>query len=118
MSLSLAALLVAFVLLALARTLRSNLHSTHRNLVGALFLSQLVFLVGIARTGNPVSPSPALPGPLLSGAGAGWVRSAVQWVLREGGDPRPVCGLVALCPAGSPSGASTCVISHFPDATH
>ncbi|XP_036134132.1 cadherin EGF LAG seven-pass G-type receptor 1 [Molossus molossus] len=52
-SLSLAALLVAFVLLALVRTLRSNLHSAHRNLVGALFLSQLVFVVGIARTGNP-----------------------------------------------------------------
>lgn len=84
MSLSLAALLVAFVLLALARTLRSNLHSTHRNLVGALFLSQLVFLVGIARTGNPVSPSPALPAPLRAGAGAGRVWAAVQWVLRAG----------------------------------
>ncbi|XP_054575621.1 cadherin EGF LAG seven-pass G-type receptor 1 [Eptesicus fuscus] len=52
-SLSLAALLVAFVLLALVRTLRSNLHSAHRNLVGALFLSQLVFVVGVTQTGNP-----------------------------------------------------------------
>ncbi|XP_036157861.1 cadherin EGF LAG seven-pass G-type receptor 1 isoform X4 [Myotis myotis] len=52
-SLSLAALLVAFVLLALVRTLRSNLHSTHRNLIGALFLSQLVFVIGVTQTGNP-----------------------------------------------------------------
>ncbi|XP_032738655.1 cadherin EGF LAG seven-pass G-type receptor 1 [Lontra canadensis] len=52
-SLSLAALLVAFVLLALARTLRSNLHGIHRNLIGALFCSQLVFVIGIAQTGNP-----------------------------------------------------------------
>uniref|UniRef100_A0A8C8ZRC4 Cadherin EGF LAG seven-pass G-type receptor 1 n=1 Tax=Prolemur simus TaxID=1328070 RepID=A0A8C8ZRC4_PROSS len=52
MSLSLAALLVAFVLLALARTLRSNLHSIHRNLGGALFLSQLVFVLGINQTEN------------------------------------------------------------------
>uniref|UniRef100_A0A452RIH7 Cadherin EGF LAG seven-pass G-type receptor 1 n=1 Tax=Ursus americanus TaxID=9643 RepID=A0A452RIH7_URSAM len=51
-SLSLAALLVAFVLLALARTLRSNLHGIHRNLIGALFFSQLVFVVGVAQTGN------------------------------------------------------------------
>ncbi|KAK1327627.1 hypothetical protein QTO34_012916 [Cnephaeus nilssonii] len=51
--LSLAALLVAFVLLALVRTLRSNLHSAHRNLVGALFLSQLVFVIGVTQTGNP-----------------------------------------------------------------
>uniref|UniRef100_A0A673U7R4 Cadherin EGF LAG seven-pass G-type receptor 1 n=1 Tax=Suricata suricatta TaxID=37032 RepID=A0A673U7R4_SURSU len=52
-SLSLAALLVAFVLLMLVRTLRSNLHGIHRNLVAALFLSQLVFVVGITQTGNP-----------------------------------------------------------------
>lgn len=95
-SLSLAALLVAFVLLALARTLRSNLHSTHGNLVGALFLSQLVFVVGIARTGNPVSPPPppALPGPLLSGAGAGRVRSVMQWVLRAGSGRWGTLGLL------------------------
>ena len=61
-SLSLAALLVAFVLLALARTLRSNLHSIHRNLIGALFFSQLVFVVGVAQTGNPVRPSAASGG--------------------------------------------------------
>ncbi|KAM6214870.1 cadherin EGF LAG seven-pass G-type receptor 1 [Rhynchocyon petersi] len=53
LSLSLAALLVAFVLLVLARTLRSNLHSIHRNLVMALFATQLVFGVGINQTDNP-----------------------------------------------------------------
>ncbi|XP_037703253.1 cadherin EGF LAG seven-pass G-type receptor 1 [Choloepus didactylus] len=52
-ALSLAALLVAFVLLALVRALRSNLHSIHRSLVVALFFSQLVFVVGINRTENP-----------------------------------------------------------------
>nr|XP_055185393.1 LOW QUALITY PROTEIN: cadherin EGF LAG seven-pass G-type receptor 1 [Nyctereutes procyonoides] len=52
-SLSLAALLVAFVLLALLRTLRSNLHSIHKNLIGALFFSQLIFVIGITQTGNP-----------------------------------------------------------------
>ncbi|XP_008592119.1 PREDICTED: cadherin EGF LAG seven-pass G-type receptor 1, partial [Galeopterus variegatus] len=52
-SLSLAALLVAFVLLALIRTLRSNLHSIHKNLIGALFFSQLIFVVGINQTENP-----------------------------------------------------------------
>uniref|UniRef100_G1TPA8 Cadherin EGF LAG seven-pass G-type receptor 1 n=1 Tax=Oryctolagus cuniculus TaxID=9986 RepID=G1TPA8_RABIT len=54
-ALSLTVLLVAFVLLALARALRSNLHSIHRNLITALFLSQLVFVAGINQTGNPVS---------------------------------------------------------------
>nr|XP_012612408.1 cadherin EGF LAG seven-pass G-type receptor 1 isoform X1 [Microcebus murinus] len=52
LSVSLAALLAALVLLALARTLRSNLHSVHRNLGAALFLSQLVFVLGINRTEN------------------------------------------------------------------
>lgn len=61
-SLSLAALLVAFVLLTLVRTLRSNLHGIHKNLIGALFFSQLVFVIGIAQTGNPVRPSAASPG--------------------------------------------------------
>ena len=62
MSLSLAALLVAFVLLALAQTLRSNLHGIHKNLIGALFFSQLVFVIGIAQTENPVRPRP-VPSP-------------------------------------------------------
>ncbi|KAM9230327.1 cadherin EGF LAG seven-pass G-type receptor 1 isoform 1-T1 [Dugong dugon] len=53
LSLSLAALLVAFVLLALVRTLRSNLHSIHKNLIVALFCSQLVFGIGINQTENP-----------------------------------------------------------------
>ncbi|XP_049550558.1 cadherin EGF LAG seven-pass G-type receptor 1 isoform X4 [Orcinus orca] len=52
-SLSLAALLAAFVLLALVQTLRSNLHGIHKNLIGALFFSQLVFVIGIAQTENP-----------------------------------------------------------------
>ncbi|XP_045146623.1 cadherin EGF LAG seven-pass G-type receptor 1, partial [Echinops telfairi] len=51
--LSLMALLVAFVLLTLVRTLRSNLHSVHKNLAAALFCSQLVFGVGINQTENP-----------------------------------------------------------------
>ncbi|XP_057596824.1 cadherin EGF LAG seven-pass G-type receptor 1 isoform X3 [Hippopotamus amphibius kiboko] len=52
-SLSLAALLMAFVLLVLVRALRSNLHGIHKNLIGALFFSQLVFVIGIAQTENP-----------------------------------------------------------------
>uniref|UniRef100_A0A8C9EAL3 Cadherin EGF LAG seven-pass G-type receptor 1 n=1 Tax=Phocoena sinus TaxID=42100 RepID=A0A8C9EAL3_PHOSS len=52
-SLSLAALLAAFVLLALVQTLRSNLHGIHKNLIAALFFSQLVFVIGIAQTENP-----------------------------------------------------------------
>ncbi|XP_033089453.1 cadherin EGF LAG seven-pass G-type receptor 1 isoform X2 [Trachypithecus francoisi] len=52
-SLSLVALLVAFVLLSLVRTLHSNLHSIHKHLAAALFLSQLVFVIGINQTENP-----------------------------------------------------------------
>uniref|UniRef100_A0A8D0HIG2 Cadherin EGF LAG seven-pass G-type receptor 1 n=1 Tax=Sphenodon punctatus TaxID=8508 RepID=A0A8D0HIG2_SPHPU len=52
-SISLVALLVTFILLVLIRTLRSNLHSIHKNLVAALFLSELVFLIGINQTDNP-----------------------------------------------------------------
>lgn len=60
---SLVALLVAFVLLSLVRTLRSNLHSIHKNLIAALFFSQLIFMVGINQTENPVRPLPSgLPG--------------------------------------------------------
>jgi hypothetical protein len=47
---------VAFILLTLVRTLRSNLHCIHKNLTGALFFSQLIFVVGINRTENPVRP--------------------------------------------------------------
>lgn len=53
-SISLVALLITFVLLVLIRTLRSNLHSIHKNLVAALFFSELVFLIGINQTENPV----------------------------------------------------------------
>nr|XP_008109818.1 PREDICTED: cadherin EGF LAG seven-pass G-type receptor 1 [Anolis carolinensis] len=52
-SISLAALLLTFILLVLIRTLRSNLHSIHKNLVAALFFSELVFLIGINQTENP-----------------------------------------------------------------
>ncbi|KAM6985970.1 cadherin EGF LAG seven-pass G-type receptor 1 [Aplochiton taeniatus] len=52
-STSLLALLLTFILLCLLRKLRSNLHSIHRNLVAALFFSQLVFLLGINQTDNP-----------------------------------------------------------------
>ncbi|XP_054703472.1 cadherin EGF LAG seven-pass G-type receptor 1 isoform X1 [Grus americana] len=52
-SISLVALLITFILLVLIRTLRSNLHSIHKNLVAALFFSELVFLIGINQTENP-----------------------------------------------------------------
>uniref|UniRef100_A0A8C3K682 Cadherin EGF LAG seven-pass G-type receptor 1 n=1 Tax=Calidris pygmaea TaxID=425635 RepID=A0A8C3K682_9CHAR len=52
-SVSLVALLITFILLVLIRTLRSNLHSIHKNLVAALFFSELVFLIGINQTENP-----------------------------------------------------------------
>ncbi|KAJ8392025.1 hypothetical protein AAFF_G00083350 [Aldrovandia affinis] len=51
-SASLAALLLTLVLLAAVQTHCSNLHSIHKNLVGALFLSQLIFLAGINQTEN------------------------------------------------------------------
>ncbi|XP_074128198.1 cadherin EGF LAG seven-pass G-type receptor 1 isoform X2 [Sminthopsis crassicaudata] len=52
-SVSLVALLLALVLLLLLRTLRANLHGIHRNLIAALFSSQLVFVIGIDQTENP-----------------------------------------------------------------
>uniref|UniRef100_A0A8D3BBV0 Cadherin EGF LAG seven-pass G-type receptor 1 n=1 Tax=Scophthalmus maximus TaxID=52904 RepID=A0A8D3BBV0_SCOMX len=52
-SVSLALLLLTFILLCLLRRLRSNLHAIHRNLVAALFFSELVFLLGINQTDNP-----------------------------------------------------------------
>ncbi|XP_060935371.1 cadherin EGF LAG seven-pass G-type receptor 1 [Limanda limanda] len=52
-SVSLALLLLTFILLCLLRRLRSNLHAIHRNLVAALFFSELVFLFGINQTDNP-----------------------------------------------------------------
>uniref|UniRef100_A0A669PEW2 Cadherin EGF LAG seven-pass G-type receptor 1 n=1 Tax=Phasianus colchicus TaxID=9054 RepID=A0A669PEW2_PHACC len=52
-SISLVALLITFIVLVLIRTLRSNLHSIHKNLVAALFFSELVFLIGINQTENP-----------------------------------------------------------------
>ncbi|XP_076877652.1 cadherin EGF LAG seven-pass G-type receptor 1 isoform X2 [Brachyhypopomus gauderio] len=52
-STSLVALLITFLLLAILRKLRSNLHSIHKNLVAAIFLSELIFLAGINQTDNP-----------------------------------------------------------------
>ncbi|XP_066580030.1 cadherin EGF LAG seven-pass G-type receptor 1 isoform X2 [Amia ocellicauda] len=52
-SVSLVALLLTFILLVIIRKLRSNLHSIHKNLVAALFFSELVFLIGINQTDNP-----------------------------------------------------------------
>ncbi|XP_029969262.1 cadherin EGF LAG seven-pass G-type receptor 1 isoform X2 [Salarias fasciatus] len=51
-SVSLFLLLLTFILLCLLRRLRSNLHAIHRNLVAALFFSELVFLLGINQTDN------------------------------------------------------------------
>lgn len=65
-SISLVALLITFILLVLIRTLRSNLHSIHKNLVAALFFSELVFLIGINQTENPVRVSLCLLLDLLS----------------------------------------------------
>lgn len=53
-SVSLFLLLLTLILLCLLRRLRSNLHVIHRNLVAALFFSELVFLLGINQTDNPV----------------------------------------------------------------
>ncbi|XP_018408005.1 PREDICTED: cadherin EGF LAG seven-pass G-type receptor 1 [Nanorana parkeri] len=52
-SVSLVALLLTFILLVIIRTLRSNIHNIHKNLVAALFFSELVFLIGINQTENP-----------------------------------------------------------------
>uniref|UniRef100_A0A3B3ZJN6 Uncharacterized protein n=1 Tax=Periophthalmus magnuspinnatus TaxID=409849 RepID=A0A3B3ZJN6_9GOBI len=46
-------LFLTFILLCVLRHLRSNLHSIHKNLVAALFFSELVFLLGINQTDNP-----------------------------------------------------------------
>ncbi|XP_051548726.1 cadherin EGF LAG seven-pass G-type receptor 1-like isoform X2 [Myxocyprinus asiaticus] len=50
---SLVALLITFLLLAILRKLRSNLHSIHKNLVAAIFLSEFIFLTGINQTDSP-----------------------------------------------------------------
>uniref|UniRef100_A0A3Q4I0J7 Cadherin EGF LAG seven-pass G-type receptor 1a n=1 Tax=Neolamprologus brichardi TaxID=32507 RepID=A0A3Q4I0J7_NEOBR len=51
-SVSLFLLLITFILLCLLHRLRTNLHAIHRNLVAALFFSELVFLLGINQTDN------------------------------------------------------------------
>ncbi|XP_060784124.1 cadherin EGF LAG seven-pass G-type receptor 1 isoform X2 [Neoarius graeffei] len=50
---SLVALFITFLLLAILRKLHSNLHSIHKNLVAAIFLSELIFLTGINQTDSP-----------------------------------------------------------------
>ncbi|XP_031420890.1 cadherin EGF LAG seven-pass G-type receptor 1 isoform X2 [Clupea harengus] len=52
-SASLVALLITFLLLAILRRLHSNLHSIHKNLVAAIFLSEFIFLMGINQTDSP-----------------------------------------------------------------
>ncbi|XP_073687546.1 cadherin EGF LAG seven-pass G-type receptor 1-like [Garra rufa] len=52
-SASLVALLITFLLLAILRKLHSNLHSIHKNLVAAIFLSEFIFLTGINQTDSP-----------------------------------------------------------------
>ncbi|XP_076008243.1 cadherin EGF LAG seven-pass G-type receptor 1 isoform X2 [Genypterus blacodes] len=52
-SVSLFLLLLTFILLCLLRRMHSNLHAIHRNLVAALFFSELIFLLGINQTDNP-----------------------------------------------------------------
>lgn len=52
-SASLVALLITFLLLAILRKLRSNLHSIHKNLVASIFLSEFIFLTGINQTDSP-----------------------------------------------------------------
>lgn len=51
---TLAALLLTFLFLALLRALRSNQHGIRRNLTAALGLAQLVFLLGINQADLPV----------------------------------------------------------------
>ncbi|KAJ8374025.1 hypothetical protein SKAU_G00046050 [Synaphobranchus kaupii] len=53
-SASLAALLLTLALLTALRALRSNLHSIHKNLLAALFLSLLTFVIGINQTETPL----------------------------------------------------------------
>ncbi|TRY59254.1 hypothetical protein DNTS_026390, partial [Danionella cerebrum] len=49
---SLLALFLTFILLVVLHKLHSNIHSIHKNLVAALFISQLVFITGINQTDN------------------------------------------------------------------
>ncbi|XP_072134760.1 cadherin EGF LAG seven-pass G-type receptor 2 isoform X3 [Mobula birostris] len=50
---TLGALLLSFLILLLLRSLRSNQHSISKNMVVALFFSELIFLFGINQADNP-----------------------------------------------------------------
>ncbi|XP_051890612.1 cadherin EGF LAG seven-pass G-type receptor 2-like isoform X2 [Pristis pectinata] len=50
---TLGALLLSFLILLLLRSLRSNQHSISKNMVVALFFSELIFLLGINQADNP-----------------------------------------------------------------
>ncbi|XP_072336405.1 cadherin EGF LAG seven-pass G-type receptor 2 isoform X1 [Scyliorhinus torazame] len=50
---SLGALLLSFLILLFLRTLRSNQHSISKNMVVALFFSELIFVLGINQADNP-----------------------------------------------------------------
>lgn len=52
---TLGSLLLTFLFLAGLRALRSNQHSIRKNLVASLFLSELIFLLGINQADLPVS---------------------------------------------------------------
>ncbi|XP_078098403.1 cadherin EGF LAG seven-pass G-type receptor 2 isoform X5 [Mustelus asterias] len=50
---SLGALLLSFLILLFLRTLRSNQHSISKNMLVALFFSELIFILGINQADNP-----------------------------------------------------------------
>ncbi|XP_069797890.1 cadherin EGF LAG seven-pass G-type receptor 2 isoform X4 [Narcine bancroftii] len=50
---TLGALLLSFMVILLLRSLRSNQHSIIKNMVVALFLSELIFILGINQADNP-----------------------------------------------------------------
>eukprot|EP00062_Callorhinchus_milii_P009585 gi/632953584/ref/XP_007892498.1/ PREDICTED: cadherin EGF LAG seven-pass G-type receptor 2 [Callorhinchus milii] len=52
-AISLGALLLSFLVLLFLRSLRSNQHSISKNMVVALFSSELIFLLGINQADNP-----------------------------------------------------------------
>lgn len=52
---TLGGLFLTFVVLASLRALRSNQHSIRKNMMVALFLSELLFLLGINQADIPVS---------------------------------------------------------------
>lgn len=97
---TLAALLLTFLFLAVLRTLRSNQHGIRRNLTAALGLAQLVFLLGINQADLPVrcssspetfpsvpcshGPMSVLPSVPLNPASAAMTCKELAWGLAHG----------------------------------